>query len=199
MIALSPTVTPRRICGAVADPDVRTDHDVTLVDALLADCLLGVGDVVVEVDEHRTVGDHALLTDADPLIRRDGALLADHGLGADLDHPLVAPDLAAMADPDEAPEADLTGATGLQLQSRAQEDHAVRTPAPARCGEEPEPEESKREPGVLGVEHLVGDREAERRESGPARADDLSFRVSVCISELGARGLFQHLDTHESG
>ena len=63
MTELSPTVTPRRNAGAVADPDVRADDDVALVDALCADRPLDVDDAVVEVDEHRAVGDHALLAD----------------------------------------------------------------------------------------------------------------------------------------
>jgi hypothetical protein len=61
---------------------------------------------VVEVDEHRPVGNHALLTDRDPLVGGDRAVLPDHGLRTDLDPSLVAADLAAVADPGEAPEPD---------------------------------------------------------------------------------------------
>ena len=66
--------------GAVADPDVGADLDVALVDALLADRPLDLDDAVVEVDEHRPVGDHALLADPHPLVGGDRALLAHHGL-----------------------------------------------------------------------------------------------------------------------
>ena len=90
--------------GAVADPDVGADHDVALVDALLADRPLDFDHAVIEVDEHRPVGDHALLADPHPLVGGDRALLAHHRLGADLDPPLVAADLGPVADPDEAAE-----------------------------------------------------------------------------------------------
>ena len=72
-----------------------------------ADRPLDLDDAVVEVDEHRPVGDHALLADPHPLVGGDRALLAHHGLRADLDHALVAADLGPVADPDEAAEADL--------------------------------------------------------------------------------------------
>ena len=66
--------------GAVADPDVGADLDVAHVDPLLADRALDLDDAVVEVDEHRPVGDHALLADPHPLVGGDRALLAHHRL-----------------------------------------------------------------------------------------------------------------------
>ena len=51
-------------------------------------------DAVVEVDEHRPVGDYALLADRDSLVGGDRAVLPDHGLRTDLDPTLVAADLA---------------------------------------------------------------------------------------------------------
>ena len=62
--------------GAVADPHVVPDVDVALVDALLADRALDLGDAVVEVDQHHAVGDDALAADRDVLEGRDRALLA---------------------------------------------------------------------------------------------------------------------------
>ena len=84
---------------AVADPDVVADAHVALVDPLLADRPLDLGDAVVEVDQHHAVGDDALAPDRDVLVGGDRALLADHGLRADAHLALVHADLAAVADP----------------------------------------------------------------------------------------------------
>src|SRR5215210_4947984 len=92
--------------GAVADPAVVADVDVALVDALQADRPLLLDHAVVEVDQHHAVRDDALAADRDVLEGGDRALLAHHGLGADLDLPLVGADLRAVADPAPAPEAD---------------------------------------------------------------------------------------------
>jgi hypothetical protein len=70
---------------------------------------------MVEVDEHRPVGDHALLADPNPLVGRDRALLAHHRLRADLDHALVAADLGPVADPAERSEVNLGPLADLQL------------------------------------------------------------------------------------
>ena len=112
---LSPTLTPRRIAGAVTDPDVRADDHVFHVDALLADRLLDLDHAVVEVDEHGPVGDHAFGPDPDAAVGGDRAFLAEDGLGADLDFALVAADLGAVTDPDRAAELD----PGLRLRSGA--------------------------------------------------------------------------------
>ena len=120
--------------GAVADPDVGADLDVALVDALHADRPLDLDDAVVEVDEHRPVGDHALLADPHPLVGGDRALLAHHRLVADLDHALVAADLRAVADPDEAAEADpaLRGRSGVRAPRPRKTKPSVRQRRPAR-------------------------------------------------------------------
>src|SRR3954447_13028197 len=91
--------------GAVADPDVVADAHVALVDALQADGAVDLDDAVVEVDQHHAVGDDALAADRHVLEGRDRALLADHRLGADRDLALVDADLAAVADPRPAAEA----------------------------------------------------------------------------------------------
>jgi hypothetical protein len=100
---------------------------------------LDFDDAVVEVDEHRAVGYHALLADADVFVGRDRALLAEHGLGADRDLTLVAADLRAVADPGEAPEADRAALSDLQLQPLAEEHRAVGLPAPAGRGQKAPP------------------------------------------------------------
>ena len=60
---------------------------------------LDLDDAVVEVDQHHAVGDDALAADRDVLEGGDRALLAHHGLGADLDDALVRADLGPVADP----------------------------------------------------------------------------------------------------
>ena len=138
--------------GAVADPDVGADLDLARVDALLADRALDLDHAVVEVDEHRPVGDHALLADPHPLVSGDRALLADHGLGADLDDALVAADLGAVAEPDEAAELDPAAAADLQFEAGAEEDRAVGAPAPAGAGEDAAPQVAQRSSNpYLGV------------------------------------------------
>ena len=107
---------------------------------------LHLDDAVVEVDEHRAVGDHALLADRDALVGGDRRLLADHGLLPDLDLALVAADLRAVADPDEAAELDRAALGDLKLQALAEEDGAVGLPAPAGAGEEAPPEVAPQEP-----------------------------------------------------
>ena len=87
---------------------------------------LDLDHAVVEVDEHRAVGDHALLADPHALVGRDRAVLSEHGLGADLDDSLVTADLRAVADPAEAPEADPPALADLQLKPAPEEHHAVR-------------------------------------------------------------------------
>src|SRR4051794_2637255 len=139
--------------GAVADPDVVTDLDVALVDPLPADRPLDLDDAMVEVDEHRPVGDHALLADPHPLVGGDRALLSHHRLRADLDHPLVAADLGPVADPDEAAEADLPARLDLQFQPPTEEEGAVGEPAPPRRRQAAAPEVAPEEPPVAAVEH----------------------------------------------
>ena len=156
---------------SVADPDVGADDDVALVDALLADRLLGIGDVVVEVDEHDPVGDHALLADADVLVGRDRAFLPEHRLRADLDLPLVTADLRAVAEPDEAPEADLPVATDLQLQARTEEQHAVGPPAPPGDREQATSQEPQGQRGVLRGQHPVRGGKSQHRDAVPARCE----------------------------
>ena len=75
------------------------DVDVALVDPLLADRPFDLDHPVIEVDHHHPVGDDALAADRDVLERRDRALLAEHGLGADRQLTLVDADLAAVTDP----------------------------------------------------------------------------------------------------
>ena len=124
--------------GAVADPDVGADLDVALVDALQADRALDLDDAVVEVDEHRPVGDHALLADPHPLVGGDRALLAHHRLRADLDHALVAADLGPVADPDEAAEARPARAARSAVRGRG------RGRAGRRCASASRPRVSRR-------------------------------------------------------
>src|SRR4051794_10820957 len=152
--------------GAVADPDVVADLDVALVDALRADRQFDVDDAVVEVDEHRPVGDHALLADPHPLVGGDRALLAQHRFVADLDQALVAADLRPVANPDEAAEADLRAAPGLQCQAAAEEDHAGGRPAPAGWRQQAPPGVSPEEPQVLPGEHAVAGEEAQQAHRG---------------------------------
>src|SRR4051812_46130156 len=84
---------PAQEAGAVPDPDVRADHALAHVDALLPDRPLDLDDAVIEVDEHRPIGDHALLSDPHALVRGDRAVLTEDGLCPDLDDALVAADL----------------------------------------------------------------------------------------------------------
>ena len=90
LVPIDAVVADRRAAqeaGAVADPDVVADAHVALVDALLADRALDLDDAVVEVDQHHAVGDDALAADRDVLEGGDRALLAHHGLRADLPRP----------------------------------------------------------------------------------------------------------------
>ena len=118
--------------GAVADPHVRADVHVAHVDPLAADRALDLDHAVVEVDEHRPVGDHALLADPHVPVGRDRALLADHRLLADHHLALVAADLGPVADPDEAPEADLAALGDLQLAARGRRKPARPSPSASR-------------------------------------------------------------------
>src|SRR5881394_679780 len=117
--------------GAVADPNVGADLYLAGVDALLADRAVDFDHAVIEVDEHRPVGDHALLTDSHSLVSGDRALLAEHGLGTDLNHALVAADLGAVAEPDEGAELDPAAGGDLQFEAGAEEDRPIGAPAPA--------------------------------------------------------------------
>src|SRR3712207_4332150 len=85
--------------GAVADPAVVAHPHVALVDALQADRALDLHHAVVEVDQHRPVGDDALAADRDMLEDRHGALLPQHGLRPDRSLPLVHADLRPVPDP----------------------------------------------------------------------------------------------------
>ena len=78
-------------------------------------------------------------------------LLADHGLGADLDDALVAADLRPVRRPRRSGRSGSGPAPDLQLQPRAEEDHAVGLPAAARAGQEPAAEEAQQQARVLGV------------------------------------------------
>src|SRR5205823_2325020 len=69
--------------GAVSDPDVRADFNIALVYPLDPDRAFDLDDAMVEVDEHRPIGDHALLADPHVLVGGDRALLAEHGLVPD--------------------------------------------------------------------------------------------------------------------
>ncbi len=111
--------------GAVADPDIRTHPYVLHVDALMADGPLRLDHAVVEVDEHRPVGDHAFRPDPDVPVGRDRAVLPHHGLRPDLDQALVAADLGPVPDPHEAAEADRSLPAGLELKAAAEEDGAI--------------------------------------------------------------------------
>src|SRR5690606_30204088 len=114
--------------------DVGADLDLALVDALLADRPLDLDHAVVEVDEHRPVGDHALFADPHPAVGGDRALLPQHRLGADLHLALVAADLRPVPKPDEAAEADPAAAGDVQFQPAAEEDRPVGPPPPASRG-----------------------------------------------------------------
>src|SRR6476619_4320353 len=151
---------------AVADPDVGADHALARVDALHPDGALDLDHAVIEVDEHRPVGDHALLTDPHPLVRRDRAFLSHHGLRADLDDPLVAADLGAVPDPGEAAESDLSPLGDLELQGPPEENRPIGLPPPAGRGQEPAPEIAPEQAAVAPVEHAVAAVEAERAEHG---------------------------------
>src|SRR5262249_19853324 len=126
--------------GAVADPDVRPDHALPHVDALDADRALHLDDPVIEVDEHRPVGDHALLADPHAPVGRDRALLPEDRLGPDLHDALVAADLRPVADPREAPEPHRRTLRDLQLETPAEEDRPIGLPAPAGGGQEAPPQ-----------------------------------------------------------
>src|SRR6476619_2512861 len=121
---------------------------------------------MVEVDEHRSVGDHALLADPHPLVRGDRALLAHHRLRADLDDALVAADLGAVADPDEAAELDPPAAGDLQFEAAAEEEQAVGAPAAPRSREEAPAQITPEQARVLEVEHPVAGAEADCANHG---------------------------------
>src|SRR5690242_2364016 len=157
---------PSQEAGAVADPDVRADHAIALVDPLHPDRALDLDDAVIEVDEHRPVRDHALLADADTLVCGDGALLPEDGLGPDLDHAFVAADLGAVADPSEPAEFDRCSTGYLELESLSKEHGSVRLPSPSGRRERPPPGVSPEEPGVAPVEHPVRPEESEQPQHG---------------------------------
>jgi len=117
---------------------------------------------MIEVDEHRPIGDHALLPDPDVLIRRDRALLTEDGLRPDDDLALVAADLRAVAKPDEPPEPDRPLGADLYLKPLAEEEGAIGPPAPPRGREESPPRVPIREPRVLRREHPVAREEPEQ-------------------------------------
>jgi hypothetical protein len=140
------------------------DLDVALVDALEPHRPLDLDDAVVEVDQHHAVGDDALAADDDVLERGDRALLAEHGLGADLRDPLVDAQLAAVADPAPAAEPQLRVAADLELHARADEAQPVglQPAAPAQL----EPGPAERQERVLRREHPVAP--GEPQEGGRA-------------------------------
>src|ERR1044072_667769 len=152
--------------GAVTDPDIGADLDLAGVDALLADRPLDLHDAVVEVDEHRPVGDHALFADPHPPVSGDRALLSHHGLGADLDCALVTADLGPVADPGEAAELDPAPARNLQFEPAAEEDGPVGAPAPAGGGEQAAPQVATEQQRVFRREHPVAGAEAEEADHG---------------------------------
>ncbi len=104
---------------------------------------------------------------ADLLVGGDRALLAQHGLRTDRDLALVAADLRAVADPDEAPEADRARA----CRSRARRLRPKKTgPSvsqrhPARREVAP-PQIAPQQARVAGVQHVVGGEEAQRADQG---------------------------------
>ena len=151
---------------SVADPDVGAHVHVALVDALLADRPLDLDHAVVEVDEHRAVGDHALLADPHVLVGGDRALLAEHGLVADDDLALVAADLGAVADPHEAAEPHPAALADLDLEPPAQEQQPVGLPAPARAGEQAPSRVAHGQPRVAEREHAVARQEADQPDHG---------------------------------
>src|SRR5262249_3901414 len=142
------------------------DDAVALVDALEPDGPIDLDHAVVEVDEHGPVGDHALLADPDPLVGRDRALLAEHGLRPDLDDPLVNPDLGPVADPGEPPEADGGPPRDLKLEVPAEEDRAVGLPPPAGGRQQPPPCVPPEQAGIADVEHAVLAEEANQSNHG---------------------------------
>src|SRR3954451_4581382 len=152
--------------GAVADPDVGADRDIALVDALPADRPLDFDHAVVEVDEHRPVGDYALLADSHPLVGGDRALLAHDGLRADLDQTLVAADLGLVADPDEAAELDPALAADLQFQPAPEEEHPGGAPAAPGPRQGAAPEVSPQQLPVAVVEHPVARDESCKADHG---------------------------------
>src|SRR5213076_617487 len=155
---------PAQEARAVADPDVRPDDDVALVYPLHPDRPLDLDHAVVEVDEHRAVRDDALLAEPHPLVGGDRALLAEHGLGADLDHALVAADLRSIADPGEAPEAHRGAAPDLQLEAAPEENRPLGLPAPPSRREQPPPRIAPQKTRVLQVEHAIPREEAKRSD-----------------------------------
>jgi len=137
---------------------------------------------VVEVDEHGAVGDDALAADRDVLVGGDGALLAEHGLGADLEDAFVDADLAAVAEPRPAAEADDRVLADLEPDLRADEGEPVEL-QPA-----PEPQlpvgEPQQQAHVLQVEHPVAPHEREQRE----RASAQGRRLLPDLQDLGRLG-----------
>ena len=116
---------------------------------------------MVEVDEHRPVGDDALLPDLHELVGGDRALLAEHRLVADLDDPLVTADLRPVPKPDEATKPQLAPTADLELEPPAEEDESAGLPPSPGVGEEPPPQVPEAEAAVLAVEHLVLAEEAQ--------------------------------------
>src|SRR5436305_14547697 len=98
-----------------------TDSHVALVDPLLADRALDLDDAVVEVDDHRTVGDDALAPDRYALVGGDRALLAQHRLGPDRHLALVRADLGTSADPRPASQSHGRVSADLEPHLRAHE------------------------------------------------------------------------------
>ena len=133
--ALSPTRDAAQDLGAVADPDVRADDDVALVDALQADRRLGVDDDVVEVDEHRPVGDHALLADPDPLVGGDRAPPGrSRSWRRSRRRPRGSGSSSRAPTQTKRPKRIRPVRPDLQLQPRAEEDHAVGRASGGRRG-----------------------------------------------------------------
>src|SRR5215216_1798937 len=148
--------------GSVADPHVVAHAHVALVDALEPDRPVHLDHSVVEVDQHHAVGDHALATDRDVLVRGDRALLPDHGLRADRDRALVAADLAAMPHPGPAPQLERGPRPHLDAASGTHEREPVEPQARAQPQlEEAQPDD---QPAVLQVQHPVPSHEAEQGE-----------------------------------
>jgi hypothetical protein len=119
---------------------------------------------VIEVDEHRPIGDHALLPDPDVLVGRDRALLPEDGLRPDDDLALVAADLRAVAQPDEPPEPDRPLASYLYLKALAEEEGPIGPPAPSGGRQVSPPRIPTREPRVLRREHPVAREEPEQSQ-----------------------------------
>src|SRR5262249_7015293 len=91
----------------------------------------------------------------------DRALLAEHGLGADLDQPLMTADLGPVADPDEATEVDPPPRRDLDLEPATEEDEAVGAPAAPRRGQQAAPGVAPGERPVAPVEHPLSGEEAD--------------------------------------